>query len=402
MNVALTIAKRYLFSRKNRSAINIISAIAALGVTIGSLAMVIVLSAFNGLESLVGELYTSVDPDIRIGVLRGKTLDLDSVKLSEFSGWQEIAAVGPTLEETVFLQYENQQSVATIRGIHSSYLPQLKLDSFLIEGDLKLEFDSMPGAILGYGIADNLNLFVDNAFERIKVYAAKRHAEKSMNPENKFNIKRIAAHGVVQLNPEFDFKYIYVPFSFAEELLAHVNRASFIDVTLTDDNYAMDVKSRLEHLLGNEYYVKTRVELNDILYKTNATEKWVTFFILSFILIVATFNLIGSLTMLIIDKRSDIRLLQALGTTMQGIRKVFLYEGLLITAVGASVGIFLGVLLVLIQQHIGFFPLEGGLVEYYPMELHLLDVAAVIAVVFVIGLVSSAVPVWILLREENG
>lgn len=400
MNVALAIAKRYLFSRKNRSAINIISAIAALGVMIGSLAMIIVLSAFNGLESLVGDLYTSVDPDIRISPTRGKTFDLDSVKLAEFAAWPEISAAGPTLEETVFLQFDDQQSIATIRGIFPEYLPNLGLDTYLLEGSFVLEYDSVPGAILGYGIADNLNLFINSAVERIKIFSAKRNAEKSMNPENKFNVKGISAFGIVQLNPEFDFKYFYVPFSFAEELLEYENRASFIDITLSDDKQTSEVKAKLQAMLGENFQVKTRLELNDLLYRTNATEKWVTFFILSFILIVATFNLIGSLTMLIIDKKSDINLLRALGTTMADVRKVFLYEGLLITAVGAAVGLFVGVTLALIQQHIGFFPLEGGLVEYYPMELHLMDVVAVVAVVFLIGLASSAIPVRVLLRDE--
>ncbi len=401
MNVPFSIAKRYLFSPKNRSAINIISAIAALGVLIGSLAMIIVLSAFNGLETLVADLYTSVDPDIRISPAKGKTFDLDSAQYAEIAQWPEIAASSPTLEETVFLQFEDQQTIVSIRGINPSYLPNLGLDTHLIEGSFALEYEGIPGAILGYGVADNLNLFVRDATERIKVFAAKRDGIKSLNPESKFKTMAIPAYGIVQLNPEFDYKYLYVPFAFAEELLQYEHQASFIDITLANDKDKEQVKAKLEAALGDKFEVKTRVELNDLLFKTNATEKWVTFFILSFILIVATFNLIGSLTMLIIEKKSDISLLRSIGTTVTDIRKVFLYEGLLITGVGAMAGLGIGVTLVLLQQYVGFFPLEGGLVEYYPMRFSITDLAAVIAVVFVIGLTASFIPVRVLLQQKK-
>jgi lipoprotein-releasing system permease protein len=401
VNVPFSIAKRYLFSPKNRSAINIISAIAALGVLIGSLAMIIVLSAFNGLETLVADLYTSVDPDIRISPAKGKTFDLDSAQYAEIAQWPEIAASSPTLEETVFLQFEDQQTIVSIRGINPSYLPNLGLDTHLIEGSFALEYEGIPGAILGYGVADNLNLFVRDATERIKVFAAKRDGIKSLNPESKFKTMAIPAYGIVQLNPEFDYKYLYVPFAFAEELLQYEHQASFIDITLANDKDKEQVKAKLEAALGDKFEVKTRVELNDLLFKTNATEKWVTFFILSFILIVATFNLIGSLTMLIIEKKSDISLLRSIGTTVTDIRKVFLYEGLLITGVGAMAGLGIGVTLVLLQQYVGFFPLEGGLVEYYPMRFSITDLAAVIAVVFVIGLTASFIPVRLLLQQKK-
>lgn len=401
MNVPFSIAKRYLFSPKNRSAINIISAIAALGVLIGSLAMIIVLSAFNGLETLVADLYTSVDPDIRISPVKGKTFDLDSAKFAEIAKWPEISASSPTLEETVFLQFEDQQTIVSIRGIDPSYLPNLGLDTHLIDGSFALEYEGIPGAILGYGVADNLNLFVRDATERIKVFAAKRDGIKSLNPESKFKTMAIPAYGIVQLNPEFDYKYVYVPFAFAEELLQYKNQASFIDITLANDKDRDQVKAKLEASLGEKFEVKTRVELNDLLFKTNATEKWVTFFILSFILIVATFNLIGSLTMLIIEKKSDISLLRSIGTTVTDIRKVFLYEGLLITGVGAMAGLGIGVTLVLLQQYVGFFPLEGGLVEYYPMRFSITDLAAVIAVVFAIGLAASFIPVRVLLQSKK-
>jgi len=381
--------------------INIISAIAALGVAIGSLAMIVVLSAFNGLESLVAELYTSVDPDIRISTLKGKTLDLDSVDVAGIAGWEEIAYIAPVLEETVFLQFRDHQCIVTLRGIPPSYLPYLELGGHVLEGELNFGSKAMEGAVLGYGIADNLNLFVRDGLETIKVYAAKRDGAQSLNPESKFVVERITPNAVVALNPEFDFKYFYTSFDFAKNLLQYPHEASYLDIALAPGVSAEAVKEKLLEKLGERYAVKTRIELNDVIFKTNATEKWVTFFILSFILVVATFNLIGSLSMLIIEKHRDMALLRSLGLTVASVRRLFLYEGLLITGAGAALGLGLGIIVILLQQYVGFFPLQGGLVEYYPVELHLLDVLAVLAVVFLIGFGASLLPVRVLLKRAR-
>lgn len=401
MNVPFSIARRYLFSRGNRNVINIISGIAALGVAIGSLAMIVVLSAFNGLESLVAALYTTVDPDIRIMPVKGKTLHTDSLDLEGIAAWDEVAFIAPVLEETVFLQFHDQQSIVTLRGIPPAYLHHLGLESHVIEGELSLGSRQLEGAVLGFGIADNLNLFVREGVETIKVYAAKREGVHSLNPESKFVVERILPYGIIGLNPEFDFKYFYTSFDFAERLLQYSNTASYLDIALAPGVEPGEVKDKLIERLGGRYEVKTRIELNDVIFKTHATEKWVTFFILSFILMVATFNLIGSLSMLIIEKQRDMALLRALGATAADVRRLFLFEGLLITGIGATVGLGFGIAIILLQQHVGFFPLEGGLVEYYPVELHLPDALAVLAVVFVIGFAASLLPVRVLLKRQR-
>lgn len=401
MDLSRVIAKRYLFSKGNRNVINIISGIAAMGVAIGSFAMIIVLSAFNGLENLVAELYTTVDPDVRIAPSTGKSFALESAGIDEIASWPEVEALAPMIEETVFLQFRDQQTVVKLRGIPPRYLKYLKLEPFLIEGEHELQVNESPRALMGYGIADNLNLFIRDAYDGIKVYAANRSELKALNPQEKFVSERIVPSGIIALNPEFDYSFCYVPFDFADQLLQYNHKASFIEVTLKPGVNAMNFKSKLEQKLGAEFNIKTRVELNDVIFKTNATEKWITFFILSFILVVATFNLIGSLTMLIIDKRRDIEILRALGMTTSEIRSVFLWEGLLITTVGALVGLGSGIVLVLLQQFIGFFPLQGGLVEYYPVALHITDILAVLLVVGSIGALASYIPVKSLLHDKR-
>ncbi len=186
MNVPFAIAKRYLFSKGNRNVINIISGIAATGVGIGTLAMIIILSVFNGLETLVTDLYTSVDPDIRVSPLIGKTFSLDSLDLETIRSWEDVAMVAPVLEETVFLQYEEHQSIVVMRGIPDEYLPKLGLDEHLITGELLLRYMGTDAAVLGYGVADNLGLFEGDGLQTISVYAAKRDGIKSTNPESKF------------------------------------------------------------------------------------------------------------------------------------------------------------------------------------------------------------------------
>ena len=346
MNVPFSIARRYLFSKGNRNVINIISGIAALGVGIGTLAMIIVLSAFNGLETLVADLYTAVDPDIRVAPIKGKVFSIDSLDVISVLDWNEIESGAPILEETAFVQFDDQQNIVTLRGIPANYIPYLKLDDFVVEGDLLLNYHGVESTIVGFGIADNLNLFIRDETERIKVFAAKRDGLKSMNPDNKFETRYIMPAGIVALNPEFDYKYLYTSFEFAEDILNYSNQASYLDLTLKDGVKDADVKARLQAHFGDGFTVKTRIELNDVIFKTNATEKWVTFFILSFIMVVATFNMVGSLTMLIIEKRKDISLLRSIGSSVSDIQRIFLFEGILITVLGAISGLAIGVTII--------------------------------------------------------
>ncbi len=401
MNVPFSIARRYLFSKGNRNVINIISGIATAGVAVGSLAMIIVLSAFNGLEGLVEQLYTTVDPDIRIEPTKGKVFDLDSFQYEAVKAWPEIADASPVLEETVFLQFDGEQSIVTLRGMQEEYLPNLGLDSHVVEGSLGFTQFNEEAAIIGYGIADKLNLFISDGVLPITVYAAKRDAVKAMNPQNKFNKLRVIPGSIVAMNPEFDYKYMYVSRAFAQDLLQYVDEASYVDITLKNDQDLDEVIDRLKAHFGDGFTVKSRIEQNDVIYKTNAAEKWVTFFILCFIMIVATFNMIGSLAMLIIEKRKDISLLRTIGNTVGEVQRLFLYEGALITLLGLSIGLGLGSTIILLQQYVGFFPLQGGIVEFYPVKLELVDLFAVVGVTLSIGLGASYIPVKSLLNEKK-
>lgn len=400
MGVVLRIARRYLFSGQNRSAVNIITGIAAGGVAVGVLALVVVLSAFNGLELLVSELYTSTDPDLRIMPARGKVIAADSIDTSSLSSMQGVAGIYAVLEEQVFLQTGNEQVVATLKGLPMGHPLLHTLDTSNLWPQTGHQWPHFPTAILGYGVADKLGLLQADAFAVIRVYAADRGGLASHTLQDKFNSMELPVGGIVAVNPDFDFKFLFAPLHSADSLLDREGAASYYDVELTESADANDVAKHMRSLLGSHFTVKTRIELNDVLYKTNATEKWITFFILCFIMVVATFNLAGSLSMLIIDKRSDLNLLRALGLRYSQIRLLLLVEGMLIVFVGSAIGTAVSVLVVLLQQHIGFIPLEGGLVPYYPVALHWGDVAVTLLAAAIVGFLASCIPVLAMIRPE--
>jgi len=402
MNLSLYIARRYLFSKKSHNVINIISAIAMVGVGVGSLALIVVLSAFNGLESLVESLYSSFDPEIKITVIEGKTFDSQEFPKDDILKIEGIAHYSESLEETVFLQYKGHETFATIKGVESDFLEMSGLDSLIIDGYMVLEKEEANYAVLGYGIADALAVFITPNTSSMKVYAAKRKTSRSasLNPEDRFKFQPITPAGILSINPDFDYQYTLVPMRFARELLDYPTEVTSVEIGLKKGVNAMDIKSDLQALVGDKFEVKTRYELNELLFKTNKTEKWITYLILSFILIIATFNVVGSLTMLIIDKKDDIQLLKSLGAGQQLIKRIFLFEGMLIATIGGLGGLTLGALLCLAQMGIGLVRLQGGIVDFYPVELELLDFAAILGTVLFIGFVSSWFPVRFATRRH--
>ncbi len=362
------------------------------GIGIGAMALVVVLSAFNGIEKLVEGLYTSFDPDIRIEAQVGKTFSWDDFPETKVRGLADVEFVSKSLEETVLMKYRDAQYFVTIKGVEDEYLKMTELDSNLFDGQLKLKEGNNNYTILGYGVADQLNIFLSHIFEPIKVYAAKRGAKPS-NLQESFMIDLIYPSGIFAVNPEFDFKYALAPYEFTEAILQQSGKVSSVELGLRNGSDDRMVQAKLQEMLGGDYVVKTRFELNEILYQTNQTEKWITFLILSFILLIAAFNLIGSLTVLIIDKREDLFVLQALGASKKLIKRLFLLEGMLISSIGGGVGMLLGLILCLVQKHIGLLKLqEGTIAEFYPIELEFLDFCAVGGMVLLIGFLAAYFP----------
>lgn len=372
--------------------INIITGISIGGITVGAMALIVILSAFNGLETLVASLYSSFDPDIKITAKEGKSFLISEFPEDKVKQLDVVDLTSRSMEETVVLKYRGKQTFATLKGVDPSFRQLSKLDSMVFDGEFLLESGSVQYLVAGYGIADKIGLYSDEQVEPVYVYAAKRTQNVNPNLADAFRVEPISPSGIFAINPDFDSKYALVPFAFATKLLDREGRASSYEIKLTEGVDPETAKTAIEKVVGPQFEVKTRYQLNEIIYKTNKTEKWVTFLILSFVLVVATFNLIGCLTMLIIDKREDIFILKSMGATREMVNRIFFSEGLLIAFVGGLAGLTLGLVLTLLQQHVGIVALQGVIVEYYPMEIEILDFIAVFSIVMVIGAGAAWVP----------
>lgn len=401
MNTSFYIAKRYLVAKKSKNVINIISWISVISVAIGTFALVVVLSAFNGLEGLVESLFENFDSDIRIEATRGKVFDGSSIAFDELAELEGLENYTRVLEEVCGVRYKKQQTIATMKGVDKSFIEMSALDSALIEGHSDLKRGNIAYAISGYGIASQLGLYLNKSPENLTFYAPKRSKINTVNPLQSVYQSTIASAGVFYISPEYDTKYIVVPIEFAQKFLKYEEEISAIEIKAKKGTDLENLKRNVIQLLGDEFTVKTRYEFNELLYKTNKTEKWVTFLILVFILIIAAFNILGSISMLIIDKQKDIETLKSLGANQHLIRRIFFTEGLLINLTGAISGLLLGIVVCLLQEHVGLLRLEGGIVEFYPVKLNFIELIYIIITVMVIGFLTAWYPVRTLTKAED-
>ena len=403
MNLPFLIAKRYFFAKKSHNIINVITGISMLGVGIGAMALVVVLSAFNGLERLVGGMYSSFQPEIRIELKEGKTFHIDSLPESTIRAIEGVKYLSPSIEETILLKYKEAQFFVTAKGVTDEFLDMSGLDSMIYDGTLKIKEDNINYMVLGYGVADQLNIFLNHVFEPIKTYAAKRDANAGSQIHEAFNTDVIYPSAIFSINPEFDYQYVVMPYDFTANLVQQKNRVSSYEIGIENDEDAETIAQLIRSKVPSNYNVKTRYQLNELLYKTNQTEKWITFFILTFILGIASFNMLGSLTVLILEKKNDLYTLSAMGFTRSEMKKTFQIEGMLISIIGGGGGIVLGLVLCLLQQHVGLLKLqEGGISPYYPIEIQVLDIISVALIVVVIGFICSWLPTrWLLNRDSQ-
>ncbi len=401
MNLPFYIARRYLFAKKSHHAVNIISWISVISIAIGTFALVVVLSAFNGLESLVESLFESFDSDIRIEAKTGKVFSEKKLALEELQQTEGVANYTRVLQETIGITYKDQQTVATLKAVDSTFIQMSLLDSQLVDGHTDLSRNQVDFAILGYGIAANLGLFLNHTPENLTFYAPKRGKIRGMDPRQNVNRRSLAPGGVFYLSPEYDNKYVVSSLEFGRKLLDYDDEISAVEIQVEDEAELQAVQERISRLAGSGFEVKSRYEFNELIYKTNRTEKWVTFLILLFILIIAAFNILSSLSMLIIEKKKDISTLNSLGVNQHQLRRIFFTEGLMINLLGAFTGLVLGVLVCLLQEHVGLLRLEGGIVEYYPVELRIKELIYILITVLIIGFLTSWYPVRRLARVRT-
>lgn len=400
MNLPFYIAKRYLISKKSHHVINIISWISVSGIGVATMALVIVLSAFNGLQTLVETLYASFDPDIKITAVVGKTFDSGTIPKDKILAIDGVQFYTESLEDVALFKYSDKQTVATLKGVEETFYEITGLDTLIYEGEHKKDSEQTHYLNLGYGIANNLSLFINSEFnEEVSVIIPKKGQKKSFIPGEEFSRKFATASGVYSIGPDFDNKYVLASLPFVQTLFDKENQISSVELKLKNDANWKKVKAELSNILGKNFVVKTRYELNELVYKTNETEKWITFLILSFILVIASFNIIGSLTMLILDKKEDVWILKTMGANNKLIQQLFFAEGMLINLLGAFCGMILGTLLCWIQMEFGLLRLNGGIVDFYPIEMKWIDFLSIFSIVFFIGVIASWFPVRMLTRK---
>jgi lipoprotein-releasing system permease protein len=391
LKVAFYIAKRYLFAKKSKNVVHFVSLASMIGVGIGTAALILVLSVFNGFEKLILSLYNSFDPPIKVSIVEGKVSDFNEAK--EYLDKNTIL-YSEILEEKVLLRYQDKEYIATLKGVDSNFKGINSVDSMLISGAYLDIYEAQNTAVVGQGVAYYLSMSVGNVFDQLQVYVPDREKKNLLRPENSFIQKSILPVGVFAIQADFDAEYVLTNINFVREVLNRDSlSSSSLEIRCADaDIYT--IQTDLQDILGDSYSVESKYQQHAFLYKILNSEKLAVFIILSFILIIATFNIIGALTMLMIEKKNDIKLLFHLGASPRLVQRIFFFEGILTTAVGAISGLLLGLFIAWLQIQFGLLKMGNGsfVIDSYPVVIEAWDIVLVLITVFGIGCIASLIP----------
>jgi ABC-type lipoprotein release transport system permease subunit len=394
MNWTGFIARRYLFSKNNPNAINIISGIAVTGFAVGAMALITVLSVFNGFENLVQSLYNAFDPDLKVSAARAKTFDSEKLPLPQLRSIQGVNEIALVLEENIVLSYDEKQTIAMMKGVSENYTRINKLDSMMYEGELLLQKGEENYAVPGYGVASRLGVSPYNDFVRLALYVPRKGAEISLNPERALNQVFVYPTGIFNIEDELNNKYVLVPLRLARQLLEEENKVSSLEIALLPGADVEEVQSKVISLLGPDFEVKNRAQQQDALYRVFRYEKWITALILVFIMFLLAMTALSSLTMLVLEKRKDISIIKSMGADSKHLWRIFMKEGLLISGMGAGIGLGLGLLLCWLQIRYGLLEIQGGtfIISAYPVAIKWEDVVLVMIFTMLLGLITSTLP----------
>ena len=408
MNFPFYIARRYLFSKKSHHAINVISGVSVCGVALATLAMVCTLSVFNGFQDLVATMFTAFDPEIKITAANGKVFDSQDERIQLLRDLPEIEVFSESLEDNAMVQYKGRQAMVVIKGIEENFNQLTAIDSILYgRGEWILRDEVVDYAVPGIELVSVLGTGI-RFLDPLEVYAPKRGAKINVaNPSTSFESSYLHSSGLVfAVNQQkYDASYILTSLSFARDLFQYDTEVSSIELRIAADADGKEVKKDIKRMLGNDFLVQDRYEQQADTYRIMEVEKLISYVFLSFILLIACFNVIGSLSMLIIDKRNDVATLRNLGADDQLVSRVFLFEGYMITFFGALIGVGLGLILCFIQQEFGIISLGSGasagafVVDAYPVSVYASDVVLVLITVLVTGFLSVFFPVRYLTRR---
>lgn len=405
MNFPLYIARRYLVSKKSHNIINIISGISIAGVLICTAALIIVLSVFGGFERLVISLFNAFNPDLAITLNEGKTFDSTMIPEDQIRKIPGVKYLAEVIEENALVKYKDKQYIATIKGVGEDYAKMCGLDTMMSEGKFMLQDGDRNFAVMGYGVAYYLGANLDDYVNPISIYVPRRTASFSGGFSDAFNNEVIFPSGFFSVQQDFDIKYVILPLRYVKKLLEYDKQITGVEIGTVKGADVDRIQSQIAPLVGDKFRVKNRYQQQELLYKIMKSEKWAIFLILTFILIIATFNVIGSLSMLILDKKRDIAVLQCLGASQTKVKRIFLAEGLLVSFIGAAGGLILGGITCFLQQKFGFVKLGSAnstfVVSAYPVHMQVMDFIFVFVTVLLIGALATWYPVFNIRKIET-
>lgn len=394
MRLPLHIARRYLFSKKSHNAINIISMVSVCGVVVVTIALVCVLSVMNGFSMLIASLFSDFDPQLKVTPKTGKVFTPSTQTIGKLKNLAEVSFVSEVLQDNVLIKYSDRQEIAVLKGVDEYYARQINIEKTLIDGDFKLREDVVDYATLGIGLAYYLG--IKTGFTSpLEIYAPIRDGKVNLvNPSSSFNTEYAYITSVFSINQQaYDDKYMIVSLALARSLFNYEDEVSALEIKLEEDVSLVSAKSKISQIMGSDYLVQDREEQQAASFKMMAVEKWMIFLILCFILVIALFNVVGSLAMLMIEKKNDMRTLRNLGADGSLIRKIFLFEGWMISGFGGVIGLVTGVALCLLQQEFGLikFGESAGafIIDAYPVLVQFWDVVIVFFTVLSVGFLAA-------------
>lgn len=398
MNLSFHIARRYLFAKKSHNAVNIISLISVCGITVATMALVCALSIFNGFTGVVANTFSEFDPELQITPVKGKVFDPGLAEIQNIKALPEIDFISESLEENALIIYGERQEPIVLKGVSSRFRDLANIDHLIIDGRFMLREGDVENAVIGAGLA----MFVGvraNFIDPVQIYIPKRNVRVNpANPSAAFDRSDVFISGVFALNQaKYDDQMLIVSIDLARELLRYETEVSSLDIKVKDGADVSAVQSKIQSMLNDNLLVKNRFQQQEDLYRMVNIEKWVTFLILAIILLIAVFNIVGSLTILILEKDEDIRILKSLGASNKFITHIFLTEGWMITLVGAITGIILGLILCFLQEEYGLLSLGSSsgqfVVDSYPVVVQIPDIILIFITVSIVGFLAVLYPV---------
>ena len=395
MNFPFLVARRYLFAKKSHNAVNVISAVSVVGVAVGTLALVIVMSVFNGFENLTKKLYSTFDPDLKITATVGKSFTIDATKLQQLISDPDVLTFSQTIEENVIVEYGEQLEIAVMKGVDDQYQYVTGIDTMMNEGRFALWENNMPQAVVGLTMAYKLRVGL-NFITPLRFNAVRNTPTVSFNPERALSKKIIFPSGKFAIDEEIDSQYILVPIEFARSLLENDSIVSAIEVKLKRGANEERAQKRVIAMFGDKFDVKNTYQQKEFAFKILKSEKFMAFMILTFVLLIASFNVVGSLSMLMIEKKRDMFILQSMGVDKQMLGRIFITQGWMIVLAGALVGLALGALLCWLQMEFGFFKVTDAgtyIIDSYPVALRGMDFVMILSAVVGVSFLTIYFPV---------